>query len=73
MCRNWKLWAVVGAVVVGVAILVPGVSWGAVLPLLLVAACPLMMVLMGVGIFSGGRLLGSADVDEADRDREVVR
>ena len=54
MCRNWKLWASVAAVVVGIAVFAPGAR-GTALPLLLVAACPLAMVLMGAGMMIGGR------------------
>jgi predicted permease len=49
MCRSWKAWAVFGAVVVAVAIVAPGTR-AAVLPLLVVAACPLSMLAMGVGM-----------------------
>lgn len=42
MCFNWKVLAGLGAVAVGVALFAPGAAL-AVLPLLLLAACPLSM------------------------------
>jgi drug/metabolite transporter (DMT)-like permease len=71
MCRNWKLWAAIAVVVAGVALFAPG-GFGAVAPVLLVAACPLAMVLMGVGMIGGGRLVGRGG-DDPDRDTDEVR
>ena len=48
MCRNWKPWAILGVIAVTIAVTAPAAR-GA-LPLLLVAACPLSMLLMGVGM-----------------------
>lgn len=46
MCRNPKLWIALAIVALAVAIAAPNL--GGVLPLLLVAACPLsMLVMMG--------------------------
>lgn len=45
MCFNWKVLAGLGAVAAGVLIFAPGTAL-AVLPLLLLAACPLSMVAM---------------------------
>jgi len=44
MCRSWKLWIGLAAGAALIAVLAPNV--GASLPLLLVAACPLMMLVM---------------------------
>lgn len=54
MCRNWRTWAVLGGAAIVMAIVLPGARPG-VLPLLLLAACPLAMVLMGVGVASAAR------------------
>jgi hypothetical protein len=69
MCRNWKLWAGIAAVAAAVAIFAPG-AFGAALPLLLLAACPLGMVLMGVmGLgMATGRARGGDDDTEDDPD-----
>lgn len=45
MCFNWKVLVALGAVAAGVLIFAPGAAL-AVLPLLLLAACPLSMVVM---------------------------
>lgn len=54
MCRNWRMWATLGAVALAVAVVFPGAR-AVVLPLLFVAACPLSMVLMGVGMARAAR------------------
>lgn len=72
MCRNRKLWMVLGVVAVAGAI-VADVS--AVLPVLLVAACPLMMLVMMVGGIAGtgrGRRDDEAAPKQADA-AEVAR
>jgi hypothetical protein len=71
MCRSWKLWAAIAVVVAGVAFFAPG-GFGAIVPILLVAACPLAMLLMGVGMVGGGRLLGRGG-DDTDGDTDEVR
>ncbi len=48
MCRNWKLWIGLAAGAAVVALFAPGI--GAVLPILLVAACPVMMLVMAGGM-----------------------
>ena len=53
VCGSGKLWLGIGAVGVVVAFTTSGV--GAVLPLLLLAACPLSMVLMAAGMAAMGR------------------
>ncbi len=53
MCLNWKVLAGLGAVGVGVYLVAPGLA-AAALPLLLLAACPLSMLLMMKGM-QGGR------------------
>ncbi len=45
MCINWKVIAGLAAVGVGVVLVIPGYA-GAVLPLLILAVCPLSMVAM---------------------------
>ena len=52
MCFNWKVLAGLAAVGLGVWIVAPDLV-GAALPLLLLAACPLSMLLMGRGMASG--------------------
>ena len=69
MCRNPKPWIAFGAAAVVVAIAVP--SWGSVLPVLLVAACPLMMLLMAGGM-AGMARRGRDDTVSAD-EHEVAR
>lgn len=51
-CFNWKVYAGLGAVALGVLALAPGQFWG-VLPLLIVAACPISMLLMMRGMQGG--------------------
>ncbi len=74
MCWNWKLWAGIAAVVVGVAILAP-VGLGVALPLLLIAACPLGMVLMGLmGVGMMGRHRDHpSTADDTDGDTNELR
>lgn len=56
MCLNWKVLAGLGAVGVGVYLVAPGLA-AAALPLLLLAACPLSMLLMMKGMQGGGARL----------------
>jgi len=53
MCLNWKVLAGLGVVAVGILVVDPQLAARA-LPLLLVAACPLSMLLMG-GMMMGGQ------------------
>ena len=52
MCLNWKVLAGLAVVGLGVWIVAPELV-GAALPLLLLAACPLSMLLMGRGMMGG--------------------
>lgn len=52
MCFNWKVLAGLAAVGVGIYVFAPDMVVGA-LPLLLLAACPLSMLLMGRGMAGG--------------------
>jgi hypothetical protein len=78
MCRSRKIWIVLAVVAVAVAIAAP--NPGAALPLLLVAACPLMMLVMMIGGMAGlGRdkhneeaTSTHADADEVARLRAEV-
>ncbi len=54
-CLNWKALAALGMLGLGVWVLAPGLA-GAALPFLLMAACPLSMLLMG-------RSMGNRGVD----------
>lgn len=54
MCRSWRTWVAVGAVVAAVALVAPGAR-STLVPLLLLAACPLSMVVMAVGMARGTR------------------
>ncbi len=65
MCFNKKVIGGLAAVAVGVLVLAPGVA-GAVLPLLLFAACPLSMVFMMKGMQSKAEPKPSANELPAD-------
>jgi hypothetical protein len=72
MCRNPKLWIALGAV--AVVILVAAPSVGAVLPILLVAACPLSMLLMAGGMARmAGRGRGNAEDAATADSSELAR
>lgn len=47
MCLNWKVLATLAVVGLGIVVIAPGAAWAA-LPLLLLAACPISMIVMGV-------------------------
>lgn len=77
MYRNPKLWLILGIAAVAVAIAAPNPL--AVLPILLVAACPLSMMLMMGGMAGMGRAKPSdepspqpGDADEVARLRTEV-
>ena len=67
MCLNWKVIAGLAALGVGTYVVAPNLAAAAV-PLLLLAICPLSMVLMMWGMQRGGGAEGRAprEVDEAD-------
>lgn len=72
-CRNPKLWLAVGAVAVVLALTTA--SFTALLPLLVLAACPLSMLLMAggmAGMARKGRDAGNAEDDELARLRAEV-
>lgn len=62
-CMNWKLILSGGAVGVAIAAIFPGAA-AAVLPLLVIAVCPLAMVF-------GMAILARTDSDPANSSREV--
>lgn len=68
MCRNPKLWIALAAVAVIVAAAAPNL--GALLPILLVAACPLSMLVMAG--MAGMARRGRDDTTETDPG-EVAR
>lgn len=73
MCRNPKAWLAAGAVAVVLAVTTSSLT--ALLPLLLLAACPLSMLLMAggmAGMARKGRDAGSAEDDELARLRAEV-
>jgi len=72
VCRNPKLWIVLGIATVAVVIAAP--SLGAVLPLLLVAACPLAMLVMmgGMAGMARGKPGGTTSTPPADPE-EMAR
>jgi uncharacterized membrane protein len=70
MCRNPKLWIGLGVVAMIVAIAAPNV--GAVLPILLVAACPLMMLVMMGGMAGMARGKRTDDTTSAAGDADEV-
>src|SRR6266851_4872876 len=53
MCLNWKVLAGLGVIAVGILVVDPQLA-APIVPLLLVAACPLSMLLMG-GMMMGGQ------------------
>ncbi|WP_207957271.1 DUF2933 domain-containing protein [Rubrobacter tropicus] len=67
MCLNWKVIAGLAALGVGTYVVAPNLA-AAALPLLLLAICPLSMVLMMWGMQRGGGAEGRAprEVNEAD-------
>lgn len=67
MCRNQKLWIALAAVAVIVVIAAPNL--GSVLPILLIAACPLSMLLMAGGMTGMARRRRGDDAE----DSEVAR
>lgn len=67
MCLNWRVLAGLGAVGAGVAIFAPGYAL-AILPLLLLAACPLSMVAMMFAMKGMGGM-GGHNMDEAKPGR----
>lgn len=72
MCRSWRTWAVAGALVAVVALVAPGVR-STLVPLLVLAACPLSMVVMAIGMKRGARR-ARPPAGEPDRaPRELVR
>jgi hypothetical protein len=71
MCRSPKLWIAVGLAAIALAVASPNL--GAVLPLLLVAACPVSMLLMMGGLAGMGRGKRNAATNgAAEGDDEVV-
>ena len=68
-CLNWKVIAAVGAIGIGVYALAPGVAAGAV-PLLVLAVCPLSMLLMMRAMGSMGSR--TSERETVDRD-EMTR
>ena len=72
MCRNWRMWAVLGGMAVVIAITAPGAR-ATVLPLLVVAACPLSMLAMGIGMAASSRRQRGDDAPTAAPEREPVR
>ncbi len=63
-CWNWKVIATLAALGVGIYVLAPGVA-AAAIPLLVLAVCPLSMLLMMRAMGSMGRC-SSRDDDGAD-------
>lgn len=68
MCRSRNLWSALAVAGIAVAVVAP--SLGAVVPVLLVAACPLMMLVMMGGMAGMARHRGTAMPEE---DSEVAR
>lgn len=54
MCRSWRTWAALAGVTLVVALLAPG-GRATLVPLVVVAACPLSMVVMAAGMAAAGR------------------
>ena len=70
MCRNWRMWATLGAIAVTVAVAFPGVR-ASILPLLLLAACPLSMLIMGVGMARAGGTNNDSPAPAPERETTV--
>lgn len=70
MCLNWKVLAGLGAVAAGVLIFAPGAAF-AVLPLLLLAACPLSMVVMMFAMKGMGPRNHEGSVAQTQTDASV--
>jgi L-asparagine transporter-like permease len=66
-CLNWKVIAALAAVGIGLYVLAPGLA-GAALPLLVVAACPLSMLLMMRAMGSMGSCKPEDDTTSANAD-----
>jgi hypothetical protein len=64
MCLNWRVLAGLGAVAAGVALFAPGYAL-AILPLLLLAVCPLSMVAMMFAMKGMAGMGGRHNMDEA--------
>lgn len=71
MFRSPKLWVALGAA--GVVLMLAGVNLGTVLPILLIAACPLSMVLMMGGMAGMGRGKDDDAATPSGNDDEVAR
>lgn len=69
-CLNWKVLAGLVVVGLGVALVAPH-ALGVALPLLLLAACPLSMLLM-MGAMGGMKMGGDKDRDAAPESNEGV-
>ncbi len=73
MCRNWKMWIGFAAAAAVVALFAPNPV--GVLPILLVAACPLMMLVMAggmAGMARSGQARHPADNAGDENDRPWV-
>ena len=66
-CLNWKVIAALAAAGLGIYVLAPGVA-AAALPLLIVAACPLSMLLMMRAMGS----MGSSQTADGPREADEV-
>ena len=69
-CFNWKVIAGLAAAAVALYLASPG-SFGAALPLLVLAACPLSMLVMMRAMGSAGGRCGSGDDEVAALRAEV--
>ncbi len=67
MCLNWKVLAGLGAAGVGIYLFAPGLAVAA-LPFLLLAACPLAMLVMMKGMHGGQ---GEAHGQQASRQTDA--
>lgn len=63
MCRNWKLWAAIGVLALGVAVAASDAR-STLLPLMFVAVCPVSMLLMAVGMARGARRADTSTTTE---------
>ena len=73
MCRNWRLWIGLGAAALVLAVAVPNLRPA--LPFLLVAACPLSMLVIAVGMAVAAKPKAPTDAgpDRPDNGDELER
>ncbi len=67
MCMNWKVLGALGVVAIGILIFAPS-TLGSAAPLLLLAACPLSMLVMMIVM---GKRANSCETDNGGHSKEI--